>query len=127
MSMSLTLRKGEGQGHVKLGHQIIMLRECRTTHILWVIWDAECDGDIISKFVSKKGQCQVRLCKIRSNFQTKYLLTKTCLPCPVLYQNLKKLHLFYVRQLEKRKKRFKKVTSALLPVFWVIAKPKIKI
>ena len=34
------------QGQIKLGHQVKMLRECRTAYVLWVIWDAEFDDDI---------------------------------------------------------------------------------
>ena len=63
--MGLTLRKGQGQGQVKLGHQIKMLHECCATHVVWVIWEAEFDGDIISKLYSRKRQCQVKLGQIR--------------------------------------------------------------
>ena len=98
MSMGLTLRKGQGQGQVNLGHHIKMLHECRATRVLWVIWDAEFDGDIISKIDSMKGQCQVKVGKIRSNFQTKYLLTKTCLHCPFLCRYFENFIYFYVHQ-----------------------------
>ena len=39
------LSKGQVQGQFKC-HQMRTLNECRATHVLLVIWDAEFDGDI---------------------------------------------------------------------------------
>ena len=44
--MGLIVSKGQGQGQVKQGHQMKMLHVCRAKHVLGVIWNAECDGDI---------------------------------------------------------------------------------
>ena len=44
-----------------------MLFQCRATHVLWVIWDAEFDGSIDFKFDHRKDKVQVKLGKIRSN------------------------------------------------------------
>ena len=43
-----------------------MLHECRATHVLWVIWDAEVDGNVtlIAKFDPRKVQFQVTLGQI---------------------------------------------------------------
>ena len=46
---------------------------------------------IIFMFRPRKGQCQVKLGKIRSNFQIQNLLTKTRLSCPNLSQDSKTL------------------------------------
>ena len=52
--IGLTLSKGQGQ--VKHGHQMKMLRECRTAHVLWVIWDVEFTGGITFLLDPKKVQ-----------------------------------------------------------------------
>ena len=44
--MGFMVSKGQGQVQVKLGHQMKMLNDCRATHVLWVIMDAEYDGGI---------------------------------------------------------------------------------
>ena len=54
-----------------------MLHGNYATHVLWVICDAEFDGDVHSfKFDLKKGHFQVKLGQIKSNFQTQSFLTK---------------------------------------------------
>ena len=78
----------------------------RATHVLWVIWDVKTIVTLISKFDPRKGQFQVILGKIRSNFKTKKFLTKTCLSFPVLSQDSKNVIYFYVRQLEMPKIAF---------------------
>ena len=37
-----------------------MLHECRATHALWVIWDAEIDGDIHFEVWPEESQCHVK-------------------------------------------------------------------
>ena len=71
----------------------------------------------ISKFDPMKGQCQVNLGQIRSNFQFQNLLRKTCLSYPDLSQDSKNVIHFYVQQLEIPKIAFQKVTSPI-PGFW---------
>ena len=44
--MGLIVSKGQGQGQVRQGHQMEMLYDYRATHVLRVIWDAECDGGV---------------------------------------------------------------------------------
>ena len=73
-----------------------MLHECRATHILWVNWVVEFDGDINLMFCLRECQCQVKLCQIRSNFKTKNFLTKSCLSCPALPQDHTNVIYFYV-------------------------------
>ena len=58
-----------------------MLFKCRATHVSWVIWDAEFDGDTHFKFDPMKGQLWVKLGQIESNFKIQHFLTKTCLSC----------------------------------------------
>ena len=43
--MDLIISIVQGEGQVKYGHQIQMLLKCRATLVLWVILDAEFDGD----------------------------------------------------------------------------------
>ena len=54
----------------------------------------------IFKFGPRKGQLQVKLRKIRSNFKIQNFLRKVCLSCAVLSHNSKNVIYFYVRQLE---------------------------
>ena len=67
------LSKSQSQGKVKYGHQMKMVFEYRATHVLWVISEAEFDGDIrfFFKFCLRKGQCQVKLGQI-FKFETFY-------------------------------------------------------
>ena len=53
----------------------------------------------ISKFDPRKGEFQVKLGEIRSDFKTQNFLTKTCLSCTVLPQYSTNVFYFYVRQL----------------------------
>ena len=120
VSKRLMLSTGQYQGQVKWGHYMKIYNEYRVTHVLWVIWSVEFDGDthfhIWPKVRSSSGQR-------RSNFETQKFLFKTCLSCPVLSQDSKKVICFDVGQLEMPKMRFKKVTSSPLPGFWAIAQP----
>ena len=52
------VRKGQGQGRIKQGQQTKMLHECRATHVLRAIWNAEIHGDIHFKFWVGKCQCR---------------------------------------------------------------------
>ena len=56
-------------------------------------FDAEFDSDtyFFEKFDPSKGQSKVKLDQIRSNFQINFFFTETCLSCPVLSQNSKKM------------------------------------
>ena len=38
-----------------------MMHECRATHVLWVVWDAEFDGVIHFMFGLRKSQCRAKL------------------------------------------------------------------
>ena len=102
--------------------------KCRATYVLWVIWDAEFDGDTHLKYNPRKGQFQVKIGKIRSNFKIQNFLTKTCLSYAELSQNLKNIIYFYVRQLEMQKKKHSKMWRHDLYLFFLaIAQPKTKI
>ena len=94
-----------------------MLHECRATHVLWVIWDAKIDGSVIFKFWAKYRPIsgQTRSTQVKCLFLN--LLTKTCLPCPVLSHDLKKDIFRYDNQ-KRRKMSFQKVTSSHLYVFY---------
>ena len=83
----------------------------------WVIWDAEFEGDITTKFDQREGQCQVKLCQIRSNFQIQNFLTKNMPIFPVLSQNPKNVIHFHVHQLEIQKMGFKKSYVIILTRF----------
>ena len=61
----------------------------------------------IFKFDLEKGQLQVQLGQIKSNFKTKTFV-KICLYCTVLSQEPKISFTFYVRQLEMPKVAFQK-------------------
>ena len=54
--MGRTLSKGQGQ--VKYGHQKKILHECRATHVVCDIWDAEFDVDICPEERSMSGQAK---------------------------------------------------------------------
>ena len=56
---------GRGQGEDKEVHRMEMLHKYRATHVLWVVWDVEFDGDIDLR----KGQCRIKVSEIGSNFQ----------------------------------------------------------
>ena len=74
--MGLILSKGQGQGQVKSGPQIKMMHESHATHVLWVIWDVEFDGDTHFKFDRRKGMYlrQAKLGQIRSDFHSQKFL-----------------------------------------------------
>ena len=55
-----------------------MLHDCRATHVLWIIGDAEHDVAFIFRFDPRKGQCKVKLGQIRSNFPNQDFLPNTC-------------------------------------------------
>ena len=78
----------------------------------------------IFKFDPRKGQLQVKLGQIRSNFKIQNFLTKVYLFCAVLSQDSKNVTYFYLRQLEMKKMHFKNVTSSPLPVFWPLHRQK---
>ena len=71
----------------------------------------------IFRFGPRKGQFQVKLVQIRSNFQIQNFLTKTCLYCPVLPQDSKNVIYFHVWQLKMGKMCFKKWWHHL-SLFW---------
>ena len=71
-----------------------MLFKCRATHVLWVIWDAEFDGDTHFKFDPRKVQLQVKLGQIWSNFKFQNFITKACLSCADLSQDSKMSFIF---------------------------------
>ena len=62
----------------------------------------------IFKFDPRKGQLQVKLGQIRSNFKIQNFLTKICLSCADLSQDSKNVIYFYVRQLEMPQNAFQK-------------------
>ena len=63
---------------------------------------------LIFKFDPRKGQLQVKLGQIRSNFKIQNFLTKIYLSCADLSQDSKNVIYFYVRQLEMSKNVFQK-------------------
>ena len=82
----------------------------------------------VCKFDPRKGQCQVRLGQIKSNFQVLNFTKKTCLSCPVLPQKYTDVINFYVRQLEMTNVAFAKcdVTFTCF-FFFAIVQSKTKI
>ena len=54
----------------------------------------------IFRFDPRKGQYNVKIGQIRSNFQSQNFLPITCLSCPASSKNSKNVIYFYVRQLE---------------------------
>ena len=113
LSDELIISKGQGQ--VKLGHQIKMPQECRATYVLWAIWKQKPIAIFLCKFDPRKGQFQINIGLIRSNFQIQNFLLKTCLSYPLLSQDSRNVIYFYVRQLEMPKIAFKNVTLSRLP------------
>ena len=98
-----------------------MLHECRATHILLVIWDAEIDGGIHFQVWpeerSMSGQNRsnkVKFLKFKISIQKHTYVVQFCLRIPEML-------FFYVRQLEKPKIAFEKVTSSPLLGFLTIA------
>ena len=85
-----------------------MLLECRATHVLTVIWDADFDGDIHFKFGLRKGQCQVKLGQNRPIFEIQNFHAETCLSCSIFPLNSINIICFYVRKLEMPKIAFQK-------------------
>ena len=81
----------------------------------WVSYDScfichfnvllEFEGDIF-KFCLRKCQCQVKLGQIRSNFNIKNCLTKSCRSCLDLPQDPKNVVDFYAQQLKATKIAF---------------------
>ena len=55
----------KGQGQIKEGHQTTMLRECRVTHALSVIWEVEFDGGIYFSVDPMKVEYQAKLGQIQ--------------------------------------------------------------
>ena len=62
----------------------------------------------VFKFDPMKGQLQVKLCQIRSNFKIQNVFPQICLSYAVLSQDSKNVIYFYVRQLEMPKIAFQK-------------------
>ena len=117
-----------GKGQVKKGHQIKMLHECCATHVLWVLGAQNSMVTSIFEFGLRKGQCQVKLGQIRSNFQIQNRLTKTCLYYPVLPQNSKSVIYFHISKLEMPKiaiQRSGSITFRYLLFYHGTAKDKI--
>ena len=85
-----------------------MLLKCCATHVLPVIWDAEFDGDTHFKFDARKGQLQLKLGQIRSDFKIQNVRTKICLPCADFPQDFKKCHLFLCTTVRNAKNAFQK-------------------
>ena len=94
-----------------------MLLKCRATHVLWVMFY----GTIVTfifKFDPRKGQLQVKLGQIRSNFKIQNFLFKICLSCAVLSEFSKNVIYFYVRQLKMPKTAFQKCDAITFTLFW---------
>ena len=72
-----------------------MLLTCRTTHVLWVILDAEFNVTFICKFDPRKGQLWVKLGQIRSNFEIKIFLTKHAYPAQI-YLSVPKMTFVFI-------------------------------
>ena len=82
---------------------------------------------LIFKFDPRKGQLQVKLGQIRSNFKIRNFLTKIYLSCADLSQDSKNVIYFYVRQLEMPKNAFQKCDVITFTCFLAIAQAKTKI
>ena len=63
---------------------------------------------LIFKFETRKGQRQVKLGQIRSNFKVQHFLTKLYLSCAVLSPDFKKSHLFLCTTIKMPKNAFQK-------------------
>ena len=101
-----------------------MLFKRRATYVLWVILDAEFDGDTHFKFDQRKGQLLVKLGQIRSNLKIQNFLTLICLYWADFSPDSKNAIYFYVWQLEMPKIAFQKCDVITLPVFLAFAQPK---
>ena len=98
-----------------------ILHECRVTHVLYVIWEVEFDGD--THFYI---QGHVKARSKRLNFETQIFILKTKPYCPVLSQDSKNDNRVDVRQLQMPNSAFQKVTLSPLPGFGAIEHLKIK-
>ena len=72
---------------------------------------------LIFKFDLKKGQLQVKLGQIRSNFKIQNFLTKLWLSCADLSQDSKNVIFLCTTIRNAKKMHFKNVASSPLPVF----------
>ena len=63
-----------------------ILHDCRSTHVLEVIWTKNSMAAFIFKLDLRKDQSQVKVGQIKSNFHIQNFLTETRLSCPVLSQ-----------------------------------------
>ena len=68
--------------------------ECRATHVLWVNWDAEIDGDIHFQVWPEERSMlgQTRSQKVK--FSNSKFAYKTCLSCPAFFSGFQKCYLF---------------------------------
>ena len=82
---------------------------------------------LIFKFDARKGQLQLKLGQIRSDFKIQNFVQKYAYLVQISLRISKNVIYFYVRQLEMPKMHFINVTSLPLPVFLAIAQPKTKI
>ena len=82
---------------------------------------------LIFIFDPRKGQVQVKLGEIRSNFKIQKFLTKIFLSCAELSQDAENVIYFYVRQLEMPKIVFQICDVITFTCFLAIAQPKTKI
>ena len=73
---------------------------------------------LILKFYPRKGQVEVKLGQIRSNFKIQNFLAKICLSCADVSQDSKNVIYFYVRQLEMPKNAFQKYDAITFTWFF---------
>ena len=85
-----------------------MLFNCRVAHVLWSFGTQNSMVTFNFKFDPRKGQLQVTIGQIWSNFKIRNFITKACLSCAVSSQDSKNVIYFYLRHLEMPKIAFKK-------------------
>ena len=65
-----------------------MLYWCHVTHVLWVFRTHNSMVTLFSEFGPRKGQCQVKLGQIRSNFLNQFFLIKACPPVQFFFVSI---------------------------------------
>ena len=80
-----------------------MLHECRATHVLWVVREAEIDGGIHFQVWPEVRSMSGQTRSNKVKFSNSIISSKTWLSCLLLSQDAKNAIYFYVRLLEMPK------------------------
>ena len=103
-----------------------MLFKCRGTHVLWVIWDPEFDGDIHFEIWPKERSISRQTSSNKVKFQNSKFSYKNIPILSIFVSRFpKNVIYFYVRQLKMPS--FKNMTSLPSPGFLAIVQSKINI